>query len=64
MTLRVTVDRSICQEHGQCAIAAPAVFRLTEEGKLEYDPTPDEAHRADVEEAVDACPAQAISLED
>jgi ferredoxin len=64
MTMRVTVDRAVCQEHGQCAIAAPGVFRLTDEGKLEYDPAPDDAHRADAEEAVDVCPAQAISVDD
>ncbi|KRE33614.1 ferredoxin [Mycobacterium sp. Soil538] len=60
--MRITVDRNLCQDHGQCTIAAPNVFSLDDDGKLEYDPRPDDAERAAVEEAVDVCPAQAISF--
>ena len=62
--MKVQVDMSKCEFHGQCMIAAPAVFELRGEDDLRYDATPDEALRAEVEEAIDACPAQAISLDD
>jgi ferredoxin len=62
--MRVTVDLAKCQDHGQCAIAAPLVFTMNDDGKLEYNPNPDDSERDNVEEAVDVCPAQAILLED
>jgi ferredoxin len=64
MTLRVIVDRDICQNHGQCVFAAPQVFELDEEGELVLlDDEPDESLRAAVEEASDVCPTQAITIE-
>lgn len=62
--MNVTVDRQLCQDHGQCAIAAPEVFRINDEGKLEYNGTPDDAQREYVEEAADVCPVQAILIAD
>jgi Ferredoxin len=62
--MKVKVDRSLCQDHGQCAIAAPEVFRINDEGRLEYDDTPSEEMREYVEEAADVCPVQAILIED
>ena len=38
--MKVTVDMALCQDHGQCAIAAPAVFSINDDGKLEYDGEP------------------------
>ena len=61
--MRVNVDLSLCQDHGQCSIAAPAVFSINDDGKLEYDANPDDAEFANVEEAADVCPAQAIFFE-
>jgi ferredoxin len=64
MTLKVIVDRDVCQNHGQCVFAAPQVFELDEEGELMVlDDEPDESLRAPVEEAADVCPTQAITLE-
>ena len=62
--MKVTVDMDLCQDHGQCAIAAPKVFRMNDEGKLEYDPNPDDSLREEVEEAADVCPVQAILIQD
>ncbi|MBG6087728.1 ferredoxin [Actinomadura viridis] len=62
--MKVVVDLDLCQDHGQCAIAAPDVFRINEEGRLEYDPAPDPSLRDDVEDAADVCPVQAIRVED
>ena len=61
--MKVTVDLALCQDHGQCAIAAPKVFRMNDEGRLEYDGAPDQAMREYVEEAADVCPVQAIAIE-
>ena len=62
--MHVTVDLAKCQDHGQCAIAAPAVFALNDEGKLEYEENPDDSERDNVLEAADVCPAQAIFVKD
>lgn len=62
--MKVIVDLTLCQEHGQCAIAAPEVFVINDEGHLEYDATPDASMRDYVEEATDVCPVQAIRIED
>lgn len=61
--MRVVVDRSRCQDHGQCAIAAPEVFRIDDDGHLVYDGSPDGTHREAVEDAADVCPLQAITVE-
>ncbi|GAA1011170.1 ferredoxin [Streptomyces sp. F-3] len=61
--MKITVDMNLCQDHGQCAIAAPEVFRMNDEGKLVYETDPDDALRTEVEEAADVCPVQAILIE-
>ncbi|WP_031509421.1 ferredoxin [Streptomyces megasporus] len=61
--MKVTVDMSLCQDHGQCAIASPAVFQMNDEGKLVYEGEPDDSLRDEVEEAADVCPVQAIFIE-
>lgn len=62
--MHIVVDRALCDDHGQCEIAAPNVFRITETGTLEYDEHPDDAEREAVEEAADVCPLQAILVQD
>lgn len=62
--MKVIVDLELCQDHGQCVIAAPEVFRMDENSKLVYDADPDESMRQYVEDAVDVCPLQAITIED
>ena len=62
--MKVHVDRTLCDDHGQCTIAAPKVFRLNDDGKLDYDTDFDEALLGEVEEAADVCPVQAILLQD
>jgi ferredoxin len=61
--MKVYVDRKLCDNHGQCAIAAPDVFRMNAEGILEYDEIVDESLRSDVEDAIDVCPVQAIFIQ-
>ncbi|GGJ62618.1 ferredoxin [Streptomyces brasiliensis] len=62
--MKVIVDLAKCQDHGQCAIAAPVVFQMDEEGKLVWDGNPDESQRFEAEEAADVCPVQAILIQD
>lgn len=62
--MRVTVDRGLCQSHGQCEFAAPTVFTLDDAGELQYVEEPDEALRDQVEAAADVCPVQAILVAD
>ncbi|NMO00882.1 ferredoxin [Gordonia sp. TBRC 11910] len=57
----ISVDRDLCDNHGQCAIAAPDLFRMTEYG-LEYEAHADEIRRADADDAADVCPVQAIVI--
>ncbi|GAA4551725.1 ferredoxin [Amycolatopsis samaneae] len=62
--MKVVVDMTQCQDHGQCVFAAPEVFRLDENGRLAYVDMPGDALREQVEEAADVCPLQAIRIED
>jgi len=62
--LRIEVDFNVCADHGQCAIAAPDIFRIDDEGHLVFDANPDAALHADAEDAADACPEQAITIID
>jgi ferredoxin len=60
--MKLTVDMNLCQDHGQCAIAAPAVFQMDENSKLVYEGEFDDALLSQVEEAADVCPVQAIFI--
>ena len=63
--VKVRVDSSRCQGHGQCNLLCPEVFQFDEQGfaRIENDRVP-ERLEADVERAVGNCPERAISLED
>ena len=62
--IKVIVDRDVCQNHGQCVFAAPQVFELDEEDELVVlQDEVGEDLRANVEEAADVCPTQAITIE-
>ncbi len=71
--MRIVVDLAKCQDHGQCVYSAPEVFSLDENGRLSFRAETsgtyvsadlDESLLDDVEEAADACPLQAIEVED
>ncbi len=62
MTMQVYVDRAKCDNHGQCTFSAPTVFRLDDNGVLQYEENVDESLRDEVEEAADVCPLQAIRV--
>ena len=63
--MRIVLDESKCSSLGMCEAAAPDVFEVGDDGALQLlqvRPSPD--RRADVEEAVAACPTGALSIED
>ena len=60
--MKIVVDLNRCQSYGQCVFAAPKVFHFHGEQSLEYDYNPDDKFREQVEQAVAACPVQAISI--
>ncbi len=62
--MKVNVDMGLCQANGACVVAAPEVFDLDDEDVLHWTGTVGEERRAEVEEAVRACPVQAIALEE
>ncbi|WP_066902920.1 ferredoxin [Millisia brevis] len=61
--MKISVDLDKCQDHGQCAIAAPVAFRMNDEGILEYETSVDDAYLDEVEDAADVCPVQAILID-
>jgi ferredoxin len=71
--VKFTVDLTQCENHGQCTIAAPNLFKLDDEGLLSFRAEADELYTSpeltdgQVDEAgaaVDMCPMQAIALVD
>jgi len=62
--MKVTVDDS-CTGCGLCVDACPAVFELGDDGvaKVKLDQAPDDLQDA-CREAAEACPVDAISLQD
>ncbi|GDY28938.1 FAD-dependent oxidoreductase [Gandjariella thermophila] len=61
--MRLVVDLNRCQGYGQCAFAAPGVFRMRGNEGLTYDPNPGDDQRRKVLRAAAACPVRAIVLE-
>ena len=63
--MRVVLDENKCSSLGMCESIAPEVFEVGEEGGLTIlNPTPPEDQRELMEEAVEACPTGALSIED
>jgi ferredoxin len=63
--VRVSADRELCIQAGNCVMVAGEVFDQDDDGIvviLREDVTGDEAEHA--REAVRLCPASALSLED
>ncbi|WP_081236701.1 ferredoxin [Streptomyces viridosporus] len=61
--MKVHADTARCQGHGRCALLAPDVFDVDDDGKvvvLLADVGDD--HAADVREAVTSCPEAALEV--
>ncbi|HET8673193.1 MAG TPA: ferredoxin [Thermoleophilaceae bacterium] len=61
--MRITVDRDICDLHGQCVLTAPDIFRFDDDGELQYLPEVDGGLAAAAESAASVCPTGAIEIE-
>ena len=60
---RVRVDMNLCQSHGECERSAPEIFRPGEDvPRWKGEVGPSLGEKAHV--AADACPMQAIGVED
>ncbi|MCW2556511.1 MAG: ferredoxin [Mycobacterium sp.] len=65
MGYRVEVDLDLCQGHAMCEVEAEKYFHVPKRGKVEIlDDAPPDDDRAEVEQAVWACPTQALSIVD
>lgn len=60
--MKTNVDLNTCQKLGQCVFAAPAVFALDEAGELVFEATAPDELADEVSAAVDAWPAQAMTI--
>jgi len=65
MSVRVAVDRHLCEANGVCVGMAPDVFDLTDGGDLvvlvdDIDPH----RRQELAEVVGSCPRSALTLHD
>lgn len=61
--MKVRVDLARCEAHGECMMAAPAVFELDDADALHYEPAPDPTLRDQVQRAARSCPVQAITVD-
>jgi ferredoxin len=63
--IKIEVDLDLCQGHAMCELEAPDYFKVPKRGKVEIlNDTAPEEDRAEVEQAVWACPTQALSITD
>ena len=63
--MRVVVDYNLCESNAICMGLVPEVFEVRDDDNLYIlDERPPESMRARMQEAVDRCPKQAISLAD
>jgi ferredoxin len=63
--MRIEVDYDLCESNGLCMGVAPEVFDLRDDDKLYVlQDEPPESMRTVIEQAVRACPKQAIRIID
>ena len=63
--MKIIFNREKCKLHAQCRGAAPELFSFAPNGSLVIlEENPPEELREALQDAVDACPEQAISIGD
>ena len=62
--MKTIVNQDTCIGCGLCISTVPVVFEVNADGKAEACGHTTDENRAAVQEAIDACPVQAISAED
>jgi ferredoxin len=64
-SLKILVDRELCEVNGVCATVAPELFEISEDDQLNVvKPQPSAAEAPAAEEAVRRCPKAALALSD
>jgi ferredoxin len=65
VAIKIEVDMDLCQGHAMCELEAPNYFKVPKRGKVEIlKHTAPEEVRAEIEQAVWACPTQALSIKE
>ena len=63
--MRVVVDFDLCESNAICMQIAPDIFEVRDDDFLYIlDEPPSEDRRSNLEESVQRCPKQAISIEE
>ncbi|MCM3883973.1 ferredoxin [Frankia sp. R82] len=63
--MRVNVDFDRCVSSGTCVRLVPDIFEIRDDGYLYVlNEEPDESRADDLQEAIECCPTEAISLKD
>lgn len=63
--MRIVLDENKCSSLGMCEATAPEFFEVGADGALHIlDTTPGDCHRTLIEDAVESCPTNALSMED
>ena len=62
--LRVSVNNRRCHRYGICQLEADQVFRIAEDGRLQFDPHPPADQHEPAKMAARMCPMQAIIVEE
>ena len=62
--MKAIVNQDTCIGCGLCSSRVPEVFEVNADGNAEACGHTTDENRAAVQEAIDACPVQAISAED
>ncbi|MGV0835456.1 ferredoxin [Mycolicibacterium thermoresistibile] len=62
---RVEVDLDLCQGHAMCELEAPDYFTVPKRGQVQIlNSEPPEEDRDQIEQAVMACPTQALFIKE
>ena len=63
--MRIVVDRDRCEGLGMCEAMAHEFFEVQDDGTMRVlNEYPNEAHRVELQAAVDSCPMLALRLPD
>ena len=60
--MKISVDRDVCDLHGQCVFTAPAIFSFDEAGELVYREEVGGDEEAKARDAASVCPTGAIEV--
>ena len=62
MGYKVEVDLDLCQGHAMCELEAPDYFKVPKRGRSRFSRTNRQKRIGPIEQAVWACPTQALSI--